>query len=905
MRIFSILLVVALFASPAFAQEGAIKEFTLDNGLKVILKENHDAPVVNFNMAFRVGSKHERPGITGIAHLLEHIMFKSTATRPLGDFDRMLSEVGADNNANTWLDRTIYYETIAADKVDIALQLDADRMRNMLFIAEEHKLEMPVVRNELEQRNDSPQTLLYEEMLTMAFKAHPYSIPTIGWVDDVEGITTPDIKEFYDRWYHPDNAFIVATGDFNTDELLAKIKKYFGPIPASGVKQPRLPVEPVQNGERRFELKRAGQLDYMMAGWHIPEAEHTDSFALVILGDILGSGRTSRLYKAVVDSGKTAEAWAGSEAFDYGDPFLFMAGATMNPGVAPGEVEPLLLAEIERLKTGGITDAELARAKKQARAAFVYREDSIVAQSNSLISFEMYNSGWRNYFNYLPGIEAVTAADVQRVAQTYLTADNRTVGYYLAIREQDGGPAVGAPAEASRVKPEPLHYKPEGATEDSQIGFAGGLPSAPTIAASDTGSYANVFTLPNGLTVVVRENHSNPSVSISGLVRAGSIDDPADKPGLANLAVSMLKRGTAKWTKEQLAELEENNAVSLGYGPGRENFSFSGRSLSEDLPTLLDLLQSTLLQPTFPQTELDLLRQQVLAAIADADNDTATQAGRAARRALYGDDNPFTHDEIGTVESVQAATVDDIAAWYSAHSVPEGSIITIVGDVSAAQVRSEIERRLGSWSGKLGNHNALIARASDFRAPATPNVDVFLADKSNVSLIWAGPGASRQGTAWPKYSVATYVLGGDFGSRLNKRLRVQEGLTYGSFAFFDSNLAAGPLFTQADVNPENIAAAEKAMTEELTKYAATGPTEEEFRRAKSFLTGNYPVRLASNGSIARELTTNVYLGRGVDYIRDYPGLVEAVTLQEVLGVIRDYIDQSKMVHVRAGTLPGQ
>jgi zinc protease len=193
----------------------------------------------------------------------------------------------------------------------------------------------------------------------------------------------------------------------------------------------------------------------------------------------------------------------------------------------------------------------------------------------------------------------------------------------------------------------------------------------------------------------------------------------------------------------------------------------------------------------------------------------------------------------------------------------------------------------------------------EWQTPADREVDVFLADKSNISLIWAGPGPARQGRDWPRASVATYVLGGDFGARLNKRLRVEEGLTYGSFAYFDSNLAAGPFIAQVDVNPENIPAAEKAMIEELAEYLASGPTDEEFAHAKSFLTGNYPVRLSSNGAIARELTQNVYLGRGVDYIQDYPELVNAVTKEQVLAIIREYMDAGKMVHVRAGTLPQQ
>jgi zinc protease len=488
-----------VLAGPAGAQESEVSEFTLDNGMKVILKENHNAPVINLNVAYRVGSKYERPGITGISHLLEHIMFKTTTKHPLGHFDQVLQQVGADNNANTWLDRTIYWETIASSEVDKALELEAERMRELAFIPEDHTLEMPVVRNELEQRNDSPETLLYEELLSFAFKSHPYQIPTIGWVDDVEGITTQDIKEFYDRWYHPDNAIFLAVGDFDTQEMLAKVKKYFGPIPKGNIVYPRLPVEGEQRGERRFELKRAGQVDYVMMGWHVPESEHPDSYALVVLGQVLGGGRTSRLYRALVDGGTAADIWAGSEAFDYADPFMFFAGATMNPGVPPAQAEEQIYAQIEAVKTGGVTDEELARAKKQSRASFVFARDSIVSEASNLLDFELYSGGWRNLYKYLPGIEAVTAADVQRVAQTYLTQDNRTVGYYLGQREQAGGPAGGAGgADARFDMPQPPQFKAEGKVDApvnlTLAGMSAGPTASPTVAATgESGPYAHVF----------------------------------------------------------------------------------------------------------------------------------------------------------------------------------------------------------------------------------------------------------------------------------------------------------------------------------------------------------------------------------------------------------------------------
>jgi zinc protease len=432
-----------LAMSPALpAGTVPVHEHRLDNGLLVLLKENHNAPAVCLNIVYRVGSKYERPGITGISHLLEHMMFKSSANLPNGEFDRRLKRVGADNNAYTWLDQTVYYETIAADQIDVALELEAERMQNLLVLAEDHATEMTVVRNELDQRDDSPFTLLYEELLSNAFKAHPYAIPTIGWADDVEGMTPDDLREYYRRWYAPDNAFIVAVGDFEPEALLERIRHYFGGIPASGAVHPRLPLEPPQRGERRFILRRAGEIDFLVLGWHLPSSAHSDAFAAEVLADVLGGGHTSRLYRALVDSGICSAAGCDSNAFNYVDPHLFVINAALNPGHSPEEAEALVWQEVARLATEPPDAAEMARAHKQTRAAFVYERDSLVREAGTLVDFELLPGGWQAMHSYLPGIEAVTSEDVQRVAAQYLVRDNVTVGSYIATREP-GGPAGG------------------------------------------------------------------------------------------------------------------------------------------------------------------------------------------------------------------------------------------------------------------------------------------------------------------------------------------------------------------------------------------------------------------------------------------------------------------------------
>ena len=905
LRIGWLVALAALFAMTAGTYAADVNEYRLDNGMLVLLKENHNAPVINFNVVYRVGSKYERPGITGISHLLEHMMFKTSKNLPLGEFDKRLKAVGADNNAFTWVDQTVYHETIAASEIDVALELEAERMRNLSCLPIDHELEMPVVRNELEQRDDSPFTLLYEELLSAAFKAHPYKVPTIGWKSDVEAITADDIKAYYDTFYQPDNSFIVAVGDFDSDELFAKIKSHFGQIPAAGVVKPRLTPEPEQLGERRFEIRRAGQVDFLLMGWHVPESENPDNYALVVLGNILGSGRTSRLYQALVDSGQCADAFSWNSAFGYQDPFLFMSGAVLNPGSELDNVEPGLLAEIERIKTDGVTEVELERAKKQARVSFVYEKDNVEQEASGIIDFELM-SDYKDADKYLPGIEAVTNEDVMRVAEQYLTRDNRTVGRYYAKRPEgmgmpgaemvEGEQPVDSAGDGERPEITPPQYRPAGTAALSQ-GAA-----AQVVAVDGGDAYATERTLDNGLKVVVRENHNNQTVVVYGMVPGGKITDPAGKPGVSSFGVQMLANGTATHNKYELAELMENAGVELGFKPSRETFSFAGRSLTEDFPLLLGLASEMLLEPTFTDDEIELTRQQIQAGLLNSTNDTFDVSFYAGRDLIYGAKQPFAGRVEGTPESVAAITRDDLIGWHASQVVPDGSVLVIVGDVDTEGAIAAVEDKFGAWQGSQPGREELIARGGAFITDAPARTDVNIPDKSNAALLWIGPGMAKGGDEWAARTIATFTFGGDFYSRMNERLRVKEGLTYGAFAWLSNGLAAGPFCVSVQVNPENIAPAIKATEEELARFAADGITDDELALAKSYLSGNFPVKLSDNASVAGALGEAVYLGRGADFIQQYQAGIAAVDKEQVDALAAKLADPEQMKLVVAGTL---
>jgi zinc protease len=415
-----------------------IQEYRLNcNRLKVLLMPRRAAPVVAFMVLYRVGSRNEAVGYTGATHLLEHMMFKGTPTfnKQAGtQIAAVLQRCGALFNADTWYDRTRYFEMLPSDQLELAIQLEADRMRNSFIADEDRQSEMTVVRNELERSENDPGTILDERVWATAFREHPYHHPTIGWRSDVEGVPTSRLKEFYDTFYHPNNATAIVVGDFDEPTALDLISTYFGPIPSSAhLIPPMYTVEPPQEGENRFILRRVGQLGIIEIGWHIPEARHPDTAALAVLDHVLSAGVTSRLYQALVE--QQHAVGVSVHAGQFVDPGLFTLAITLRPGVQHEDAERIALAEIERLKTEEVAPRELQKAKNIITTQLIYLRDSPFGVVSALAEAEAI-ADWKFYVDLPRLVEQVRAQDIQRVVTRYFTADNRTVGYFIPKTEE-------------------------------------------------------------------------------------------------------------------------------------------------------------------------------------------------------------------------------------------------------------------------------------------------------------------------------------------------------------------------------------------------------------------------------------------------------------------------------------
>jgi len=436
-------LVVLSFAlfSAAFSTSATattpVREEVLSNGLKVLLVEVSKAPVVTVQIWFRVGSRNEMMGRTGLSHMLEHMMFKGTTKHPKGTFSRTIRKNGGNDNAFTSQDYTAYFENLAADRVELALELEADRIEGLALNDKEFQLEREVVKEERRLRTeDDPQSFLAESLYAQAFAVHPYHWPIIGWFPDLNSMTLEDLQRHYETYYSPNNATLVIVGDIKAERILPTVKRIFEPIPKGPSAPKPIAVEPDQRGERRFIVKRDAQVPFVMAGYRVPNHTNDDAYPLTVLESILSHGKSSRLYRSLVYKHKLALAVGAEYSLLQADPELFYCFAVVQPARKIDEVEQAIYREIERLQNELPTEQELQRAKNQVEASYIFGQDSNFRQAMLLGQAETVGAGWRHVDTYLEKVRTVTAEDVRRVARRYFVEDARTVGILIPTPPQ-------------------------------------------------------------------------------------------------------------------------------------------------------------------------------------------------------------------------------------------------------------------------------------------------------------------------------------------------------------------------------------------------------------------------------------------------------------------------------------
>ncbi len=888
---------------------GGIEEYLLEeNGLTVLLMEDHSAPVATFMVTYLVGSRNEVTGTTGATHILEHLMFKGTKKFNKDDQTdptRLLQNVGALINATTWYDRTNYYANLPIDHLEMTIEIEADRMRNLLLHDEDRQSEMTVVRNEFERGENDPVRSLLKEIYQAAFVAHPYHHSTIGWRSDIEKVAIEKLRQFYDTFYWPNNAIVSVIGDFQKKEVLETIMQYYGTIPSSPLPIPEMYTEePEQRGPRRVTLKRNGQLGVVSIAHKIPKGLHEDTFALSVLERILSSGKNSRFYKLLMDKGLAVNVFLWN--FPFHDPGLFAPFIFMTPGTSHESVENIILEEYENIKTNGVGQEEVDRAISQIQADTAYARDgsfSIASVLNETIAM----GDWTFYFRYSEKVAKVTPADVRRVAETYLVEDHSTTGYF--IPEIPGGGSQGD-ARPQQFSPgnSVLYYRNAGISTGTALAAAAvktreaktGAASAST---ANTPSYSTgiVQNRIHGIDVISMKTEVQDVVTIVGSLPAGDVFSPQRNSAIADLTGNMLDKGTMQTGKFELAEKLERVGASLNFSVGPHRLSISGKCLKKDLPLLANLLAEQLREPAFDAEELEKLKKLRTGELKQLLEDPNHQASDALARLVFPQGHPNHHPSVEEViKDLESVTVEDLRAFHQSVYGPKSMILVAVGDLQTDVLHATIKSAFKKWSGgikipsyeRAGKHNR--GHEETVHMVDKPSVSVRLAMASDLQ---------KNDPDYLDLMMGTYILGGNFSARLMQTVRDEEGLTYGISSRLSNDLYSDGLWRiSATFAPQLLEKGLASTHKQLNLWYEEGVTEEELKAKKTTLIGSYKVRLANTGGMAGRIHSFAQMGRPVSYLDQYPKDLEALQLKFVNAAIKRYLNPKDMITVMAGSV---
>lgn len=867
-----------------------IQETRLANGLQILTWEQHQRPLVSAMLWYRVGSRNEETGRTGISHFLEHLLFKGSRRYPKGAIDLLTLRNGGNNNAFTWIDATAYFFNFASDRWEEALEVEADRMRNCLFVPEEVEAEREVILSEWRSGKDTPEENLFDLVNGTAIQAHPYHNPIIGWFQDIEHVTRQEIIDYYNRYYHPNNATLILVGDFETPAVLKKIKKLFGSIPATP-ELPQLRVqEPPQEGERRVVLHKADiQLPRLQVAFRSPAFDSPDFYALSVLDHMLTYGFSSLLHQQLVEHHQVATD-VGSYYYPTRDPYLLTIGIDVPAGIATDLVEQRLYKEIERIQRGQVAPEHLSRAQHQILADHYFQQETYENQANFLGMVASIGD-WRQAQNYVAALQAVTLDDVVRVAKQYLQPSQRTVGWLLPPTTKKRSRSATAGHHHGL---QPAYYRQPAA-------------ASPTL---NSKSYPKLqvppvqrYQLSNGLRLLIQENHQLPTVTIKAFVGVGSLHESAEQAGLAYLTAESLMKGTQSWNSKALVTAIESLGGKLGTSMNSVGTTIYLKTLAADVEQALPLLSDMLRRATFPKAEVEKEKQQVMATLMSHLEDPQQLARQAFKRLIYGT-HPAARVCEGTLATVPRLTRRDVQQFYQTWYVPNQTMIALVGDLDGPNIKAQIESLLGDWQFQAVPEMSF----SRLKRQTKTKIRHLKANDKEQSHIYLGHlGIPRRHPDYVALQVMDYVLGWGPGitARIPARLRDEEGLAYTTYSTMVSsaNIYPGMFIAYMGTKPDNTERAITGLRREIGLLRAEGCSDSEVADAKAYLNGSLIFNFETNGQWADFWLENEFFGLGPDYLKRYWEQLQAVTAQDIQRVASQWLDENNYSLVIAGAAP--
>ena len=867
-----------------------ITEYRLPNGLQVLLFPDSTKQNITVNIVYHVGSRHESYGETGMAHLLEHLVFKGTPKH--ANIPQELTAHGASPNGTTWYDRTNYFETFAAtdENLDWALDLEADRMINSYISRKDLESEFSVVRNEMENGENSPVRVLFDKITATAYQWHNYGKTTIGARSDVENVKIENLQAFYRKYYQPDNATLIVAGKFDEAKTLDLINRKFGPIPKpSRVIEPLWTTEPAQDGERQITIRRVGDTQYVMAGYHVPPASHPDFPAVIMMMQVLSDTPSGRLYKSLVESKKATNVFFTT--FQNKEPSYTIFAAQLQKSGATETVRETMLSTVEGFVASPASTEEVERVKTAAlkNIDLAFNEPNTVAL---MLTDWVARGDWRLLFLYRDRLKKVTPEDVNRVAKTYLLPSNRTVGIFI--------PSV-----------KPVRAEVPKLSDKEILAMADEVKGGDAVTAGEAFDLtpANIETRTKrtkigGLkTAFLQKENRGDAVELRLTLRFGDEKNLTNRTMAGSFTGQMLMRGTVKRTRQQIKDefdrMKTQASVFGGGGSAGANIT----TTRQNLPAALRLVAEVLKEPAFSQEEFDQLKQEWLTSLENARSEPTSVAFRAMGIAF----NRYPKGHIlyqGTLDEAiadaKAVTLEDAKRFYKDFYGASVGELVVVGDFDAAEIEKVIAESFADWKSPSGYQNV---RTQYFDVPAV-NQTFETPDKANAFFIARLNVKMRNDNPdYAAFSLGNFILGGGFlNSRLATRIRQKEGISYGVGSSFSASSLdeVGSFFGNAIYAPQNVDRLEAAFKEEIQKVVADGFTADEVEQARKGWLLSRQRNRGTDSNIATSLLGFLFIDRTFAWDDELDRKVAALTPVEINAAMKKYLTPEKISIFKAG-----
>jgi zinc protease len=870
----------------------------LKNGLEVITLEDFSCPIVAVQLWYHVGSKDEQEGRHGFAHMFEHMMFRGTDRLGPTDHFAYIHRVGGTTNGHTGFDRTVYEETLPAKQLELALWLEAERMTFLKIDQESFDTERKVVEEELRMRRNEPYGTLYEKLLAEIYKTSPYRWEPIGSLADLRASSVEELREFWKKYYVPSNATLVIVGAVKHEEAQRLAKRYFGWIPRYD-EPARVTVKELWQTEKRTVTLAVENAPAPLAGvvYRTVPISDKNSVAVDILSEILGSGRSSRLYRRLVAE-KQLAVEAESETWSLEKDGLLVAQATMPPeGGDANSVLDIIEGNISRMRKEAVSERELMKARNQMLRGLVTENLEIESKAKMLGSAAVDYGDVSQVNRWIDDIRKVTTEDIQRVDNEYL-ADNRELDIKVDrnLPSAAGGAAGLAKGEEAPITAEPEKVAPKPGRDglERPKDWPKEAPFAKISAAKITPKYSSKK-LENDLKVLVVPNHEVPFVSIQLGLLSGAWTE--NKPGTASMAMQMLVKGTSKHNEGELADELETYAISLSGTGEIDTSTVNVGCLTEHIERAMGLLGEVVLTPSFPEEEFEKLRKQVLTTLAVSSAEPEYVADKEFRRKLYGE-HPYSRTATGEVEDVNALTIEDLNGWWSKFARPDTAVLIFSGDIEAKEAFELAKKTFGDWKAAGEQPDIKISKPAE---PAETHIYLVDMPGSTQSQIRVGQhGITRHDERYFVSRIVSNYFGWAFNSRLNESIRVAKGLTYGVWGSYTANRFAGEFEVSTFSKTESTAEAVKAVLEEIKRLKTEGPSDKELEDSRSYILGSFVRGRETPQQIAGDLWLIESQGLDADYLERLLGGIAKAKQTDCERLVRETIEPGKLVIVVIG-----